>query len=251
MADPITKQRFDEQGFATPLEVMAGRDMERYRVAFDRIEAEVGREAAQVGVQNAHLEHEPIWELATHPTIFDAAVELMGPDVLLLSTHFFVKYPDLADSYVAWHQDVTYWGLEPPQAMTCWLAIDDADVANGCMRVIAGSHRHGLLEHGSADQQGNLLSINQQVDASAVDTSQAVDIELRAGQASFHHGHLIHGSNPNRSDRRRCGLTIRLTTPDVAPVPGDENGAMWRPILVRGEDRYHHFPQAAIPEFAR
>ena len=251
MADPVTKQQFDEQGYVMPLEVMSSPDMGSYRAAFDRIEAEMGQEAAQVGVQNAHLEHEPIWELTTHPTIFDAAVELMGSDVLLLSTHFFVKYPDLADSYVAWHQDVTYWGLEPPQATTCWLAIDDADVANGCMRVIAGSHREGVFAHGAASQQGNLLSINQEVDAGAVDTSKAVDIELRAGQASFHHGHLIHGSNPNRSDRRRCGLTIRLVTPEVAPVPGDKNGALWRPILVRGEDRYHHFPYAQIPEFAK
>ena len=57
MAEAVSKQVYDEQGFATPLEVVATQEMERHRAAFDRIEAELGHEAAQVGVQNAHLEH--------------------------------------------------------------------------------------------------------------------------------------------------------------------------------------------------
>ena len=116
---------------------------------------------------------------------------------------------------MAWHQDVTYWGLEPPRAITAWIAIDDADVENGCMSVIPGSHRLGVLEHGKSGRTGNLLSINQEVPEDLVDEVRAVSMPLRAGQMSLHDGMLLHGSHPNRSSRRRCGLAVRFTTPDV------------------------------------
>ena len=78
---------------------------------------------------------------------------------------FFCKYPSASrgDKFVAWHQDLTYWGLEPPQAVTAWLAIDDVDIDNGCMRVVPGSHRQGILTHETSAMAGNLLSINQEI----------------------------------------------------------------------------------------
>ena len=148
---------------------------------------------------------------------------------------------------MAWHQDVTYWGLEPARAITAWIAIDDADVENGCMSVIPGSHRLGILEHGKSDREGNLLSINQAVPDGLVDEGRAVSMPLRAGQMSLHDGMLLHGSHPNRSSRRRCGLAVRFTTPDVRQVSPNSLRGYYRPILVRGTDRYRHFPPVEVP----
>src|SRR5262249_15249974 len=130
-----------------------------------------------------------------------------------------------------------------------WLAIDDADRENGCMRVIPGSHLGEILDHGKSSKAGNLLSINQEIADSAVNAETAVDIVLNAGQMSLHHGKLIHGSNPNRSDRRRCGLTIRFVPPTVKPVKSNSTRGGWNPVLVSGEDRYHHFELKPRPSF--
>jgi ectoine hydroxylase-related dioxygenase (phytanoyl-CoA dioxygenase family) len=133
--------------------------------------------------------------------------------------------------------------LEPPQSVTAWYAVDDSDVENGCMRVIPGTHRGGVREHGKAERAGNLLSINQEVPVTSEEEAGAVDLVLRAGEISLHHGMVIHGSNPNRSTRRRCGLTLRYITPAVRQVSLNSQGRGYAAVLVRGEDRFHHFDE--------
>jgi non-heme Fe2+,alpha-ketoglutarate-dependent halogenase len=97
------------------------------------------------------------------------------------------------------------------------------------------------MEHDKSVRAGNLLSINQEVRLSPVDETRAVDLVLKAGEFSIHHGHLIHGSNPNRSSRRRCGLTIRYVPPHVKPVRENSLKEPWPAVLVRGEDRDRNF----------
>jgi len=230
----IAKVEFEAKGYLTPVEIMPPQEMTRYREEFDRLEAITGKQASQVGLMNVHKHSPRIWELVSHPRVLAVVSELLGSDLLLLGSHFFCKYPDLAESYVSWHQDVTYWGLEPPKAVTLWLSMDGADVENGCMRIIPSSHRAGLLRHGKSQTRGNLLSVNQEIDSSLLVESQAVDVQLRPGSASLHDGMTIHGSNPNRSNRRRCGLTMRFTTPEVAPS-GKPDVVEWKPILIQGE----------------
>jgi ectoine hydroxylase-related dioxygenase (phytanoyl-CoA dioxygenase family) len=148
---------------------------------------------------------------------------------MLLATHFFCKYGG-SGKQVAWHQDVTYWNLEPPRAITAWYAVDDADPENGCMRVIPGTHAGGIRAHGKSALEGNLLSVNQEVPVSAPEEARAVDLPLRAGEISLHDGMLIHGSLPNRSPRRRCGLTIRYVPASVRIGAIGAGGRPWRPI---------------------
>lgn len=234
-------QFFEEQGYLTGIDIHDTGEAARFRKAFDELEAREGREHCEIGLQGRHIDQRFVWELASDSKILDWIEALMGPDILVLSTHFFCRYPTAAkQKFVAWHQDVTYWGLEPPYALTAWYAIDDSDVENGCMQVIPGTHREGVIEHGKSTRPGNLLSINQEV-TSEVDESQAVDIVLKAGQISIHHGHLVHGSNPNQSDRRRCGLTIRFCPPNVKPVKANSLGTPWPAVLARGEDRFKNF----------
>ena len=104
-----------------------------------------------------NLTHAFIWQIAKHPKILDGIEQLIGPDILLLATHFFCKYGPQKNEFVAWHQDITYWGLEPPLAITAWYAIDDSNTENGCMRVIPSTHQAGIIAHGKSDQEGNLL----------------------------------------------------------------------------------------------
>jgi len=243
------RELFERSGYYPGFEVMTEARMAVYRQEFDTHEHEVGKEASQTALMNLHRNRPGVWALASHPRILETVCAILGPDLLLLGSHFFCKQPDRRESYVAWHQDVTYWGLEPPKALTVWLAIDDADVENGCMRVIPGTHRGGLLPHGNARTAGNLLSVNQEIFADLLDVNSAVDLPLKAGWASVHAGLTVHGSNPNRSNRRRCGLTLRFTTPDVRQVSDVPGLGRWQPILVHGNDRHGHFDLQPAPEW--
>ncbi|MEZ4709444.1 MAG: phytanoyl-CoA dioxygenase family protein [Caldilineaceae bacterium] len=239
---------YKENGFLGSIDILNAAEATHYRQQFDELEAQVDQKTAQIGLVDYHFQHKFIWELATHPRILDAVEEVIGPNFYLLATHFFNKYGEgeKASAFVAWHQDVTFWGLEPPYAITAWYAVDDADAENGCMQVIPNTH-HGIMEHGKAQQAGNLLSINQEVHVTPEQAATAVDLPLRAGQMSLHDGTLIHGSLPNRSNRRRCGLTLRYVPTWVKQADLNSYDKRWNAILMRGEDKEQNFEPLAAP----
>lgn len=246
----LTEQQvnaYETEGFLTGIQISDEAEATRYRKAFDELEAREGREKCQMGLIDWHFDHEFIWDLATHPKIVDCIEFLIGPNVMMLATHFFCKYGPDEKKFVAWHQDVTYWGLEPPEAITAWYAIDDSDCENGCMRVIPGTHRSGIRAHRKSDREGNLLSINQEVPVSKEEEQHAADFILRSGEISIHHGDLIHGSLPNQSTRRRCGLTIRYVPTWVKQVEVNSLGQTWSAILLRGENKERNFGELAKP----
>lgn len=240
---------WQSQGYLSGLEIFSSSEIKAYRSQFNHLEANQGKNKAEIGLNDLHFTHEFVWRLTTHPSVLEVVRLVLGPDILLLSNHFFCKYPstDRGNKFVAWHQDVTYWGLKPPQAVTAWLAIDDVGVENGCMRVIPESHRYGILTHERSTMDGNLLSINQEIPEKSFDSNQAVDLVMKAGQISVHDGMLIHGSNPNRSTRRRCGLAIRYISPQVRQLQTNSLGRRYRPVLVCGQDKYGHFPRISTP----
>ena len=246
-------EQYDRDGYLSPIDALDDAEVTEMRQAFDELEARISKETAQIGLAGKEREIPFIWKFATHPEILDAVEQVAGPDLLLIATHIFCKYPSDEmgqESFVAWHQDVTYWGLEPPKAFTAWLAIDDADDDNGAMLILPGSHHLGILDHGKSDEQGNLLSVNQAISEDDLDPQSAATITLKAGQISLHHGQVVHGSKPNRSSRRRCGMTIRFTTPDVRWVGDPDQKIAWTPVLVRGEDHYDRLEKVAPPSFA-
>ena len=248
---PVTTdrdQQYRQDGVLFPIDLFSGAEIAGYRREFDRLDETEGIDRPQERNRQRHFDLEFVWRMASNPTLIAIMQELMGPDLLLMATDFFVKYgnPD-ANEFVAWHQDVTYWGLEPPDAHTAWIAIDDSDVGNGSMRVIPGSHRHGIVTHATSDRAGNQLSINQEIPDGLVDSSSAVDVVLRAGQISIHDGHLFHASQPNRSHRRRCGMTVRFIRPDVRQATDNSLGSDWRPVLLAGDDRHGNFTLAERP----
>ena len=237
---------YERDGYLPRLRVCDAREAAEYRGRFDALERAEGREQSQVGLLDRHFDQRFVWDLATHPAILSAVSSIIGPDVLLLATHFFCKYGG-GEQFVALHQDVTYWALDPPLAVTAWYAVDDSDALNGCMRVIPGTHHGGIRAHGTSGKEGNLLKVNQEAPVTAEEERSAVDLELEAGEVSLHHGALVHGSNPNRSGRRRCGLTLRYVPTTVRQVGLNSHGTGWSAVLVHGEDRERNFGHRPIP----
>ena len=182
---------------------------------------------------------------AMNPDILDMVTQILGPDVIFWACSLFAK-PASDGLGVPWHQDGHYWPMKPLAACTVWVAIDDATPENGCMRYIPGSHKSGTLSHRS-DKSPD-FALTQAVEEDQFDESSAKDDVLLAGQLSIHDAHLIHGSAPNRSNKRRAGVTFRYMPAtshfDRSFAPYQTAGAgtkldyASRPIwLVRGQNR--------------
>jgi ectoine hydroxylase-related dioxygenase (phytanoyl-CoA dioxygenase family) len=174
--------------------------------------------------------------------VLDAVETVLGKDVLVWSSQWFPKFAH-DRTYVSWHQDATYWGLSPPNVTTAWIALTPSTTANGCVRVIPGTHRGELLPQRETYAEANMLSRGQEI-AVAVDEAQAVDFVLRPGEFSLHHVGIVHGSGRNESDAARIGLAARYVSPDVVQQGTDRDMA----ILVRGRDAYGHFDLVEPPE---
>lgn len=189
---------------------------------------------------------DPFWvRLISDDRLLDVAEQFIGPNIALFASHYIAK-PPRDGQPVLWHQDGSYWPLDPMEVVTLWLAVDDATPENGCMRVIPRTQQMNLQEMKRRTDVASVLSSS--IDESFVDEAQAVDIILKAGDVSIHHPNLIHGSNANVSDRWRRGLTIRyiptttrITQPEWPsafllrgePVPGVNDYRPW-PRYVEG-----------------
>jgi hypothetical protein len=170
-----------------------------------------------------------------------AVEDLIGPDIRLF--HLTVWPKDAGSgAYVSWHQDATYFALEPVCHVTAWVALTDASIEAGCMEVVPGSHKLGQLRHADMQDPENLLSRGQTL-AVDVDRSKTAYMPVKAGQFSLHHTHLVHNSRPNRSSDRRIGLGISYI-PTYARCSARRRVTA---MLVRGRDTYGHFDDERRP----
>ena len=234
-------RRYRELGYLAPIRVLTTAEAADLRRRLEAFETSGGAMAGAIR-HKPHLLFTWLNELIRHPRILDAVESIVGPDILCWGSSFFIKEPR-NPAYISWHQDSTYWGLEPPDIVTAWVAFSDSDAANGAMRVIPGSHLHDQAPHRDTFAPDNLLSRGQEI-AVDVDARDAAMLELAAGEMSLHHVRLIHGSDPNPSDRRRIGFAIRYIPTYVRQVAGSHDTA----TLVRGVDRYHHFDEERRPD---
>jgi len=175
------------------------------------------------------------------PRILDVVESILGPDIMVWGSTFFVKEPH-SESYVSWHQDLRYWGFDSDAQVSAWVALSPVTRENGCMRLVPGSHKGELVDHNDTFDESNLLTRGQEA-AIPIDEQAVVHVELAPGQASFHHGRLLHASAPNRPDERRIGLAINYIAPHVRQVVAKTDFAM----LVRGKDRFGHFQHVPSP----
>jgi Phytanoyl-CoA dioxygenase (PhyH) len=253
--DPATLTRrqvrdFNEGGCLLGIRIFDDEQIRGLRRYFDELlERTLAGGADSYSISTAHLKHAPVYDVLTDARIVNVVKDLLGPDVVAWGSHFFCKMPR-DGRRVAWHQDASYWPLSPAKTVTVWLAIDDVDMENGGMRFIRGSHRFGHLTYrASRADENNVLD---QTVENAEDYGTRVDVPLRAGEVSIHCDLLLHGSEANDSDRRRCGLTLRYCAAEVRA----ELGWNAKGIVVSGRDPDGHWanpprplPDSSLPDF--
>jgi non-heme Fe2+,alpha-ketoglutarate-dependent halogenase len=238
--DPQTLSReqveaFNRDGYLKGIPVFSRGEMAEHRAYFDTLLARVLAEGgSSYSISTAHLRYGKVYDLLTEPRIVRCVRDLLGENVIGWGSHYFCKMPR-DGKVVHWHQDASYWPLTPSKAVTVWLAIDDADVENASMRFIPGSHHYGHLTYHLTEESEDAV-LNQKVE-NAEQFGRPVDVELKAGEISMHSDLLLHGSEANRSDRRRCGLTLRYCAADVRA------GMDWnaKGVVVSGADPSGHW----------
>ena len=220
------KAQFDEQGyfiideFLTLEEVDGVRNeiatiMDRYPDVPEelvQIEPAVGRgeitpDRVELGVRKLFrmARHNDFFRaLAFHPKMVGIAEALVGPDVSLFQSMLLMKPPHFGGQKI-WHQDNAYFRLEPNDVFGFWIACDDATLENGCMHVIAGSHRSGIGDHGGVADDYGLIS--------PPSVEDAVACEMKAGDALIFHGEIYHFTPPNTTGQRRRALQYHYAAP--------------------------------------
>lgn len=181
-----------------------------------------------------HLFHPDLLEWIFDDNILDLVEPLLGPDLALFASGFFSK-PKGDGRQVAWHEDSFYWKgrLDPMEVCTVWLALDKSDKGNGCMKVIPGTHLEANSNYRVVEGKKDVFGM--EILPEEVDETKAVCLELEPNEASLHHCNLVHSSEPNTSDRRRCGYTIRFVSTRTKVVPR-KDGFVHPFYLARGRD---------------
>jgi chlorinating enzyme len=252
-------EQYHERGYVKNLSVFDAEGAKALQEGFvSRIE-NVPKDVDIYRVNNWHKASRWFYDLAQTPAILDYVEDILGSDFFLWACAFFVKFPR-DEIKTPWHQDAKYWPLEPRTTVTAWVAVFNSTPENGCMRVIPGSHRWGDLEHGDiadapawdadketrAEKRASKYSLWQQVDPNAFDESDAVDIDLKAGEISLHDDDLLHSSGGNPTDGMRAGVTLRY-----CPIEVKADLEKWPTFEVyqaRGVDRYGHNPIGTVPK---
>lgn len=234
-------RHYREDGFIAPLRVLTLAEATEYRRRFEAYEAAHEGWYELAKGQKLYLLQTWAAELASHPKVLDAVEDVLGADIFVWGLSLFVK-DARSPSYVSWHQDSTYWGLNKADVVTAWFALSAATRESGCMKMIPGSHMLEQLPHVDTLAKDNLLTRGQEI-AVEVNESQARHLVLEPGEISLHNIRTIHASEPNRANARRIGVAVRYIAPHVQQVNGEQDSA-W---LVRGEDRYGHFVHETPP----
>ena len=233
--------QYNREGYYFPVKILDDEQVAVNRARLERFEDDQGIPIAGAQRSKSHLLFTWVDDLMRHEKILDAVEDLIGPDILCWNTFFWIKEP-LSESFVSWHQDLRYWGLDTDHLVSVWLALSPATPETGCMRVLPGSHKDDLLPHADEYKQHNLLTRGQEI-AVEVNEAKAVEMPLQPGEISLHNVRLAHASGPNRSADRRIGLSMHYMPTRTKQTIGEWDSA----ALVRGTDRFGHFQEAPRP----
>ncbi|MFN8724057.1 MAG: phytanoyl-CoA dioxygenase family protein [Rhodospirillales bacterium] len=206
---------YADQGFVVPAMRLDAARVDALRGTLDRLIA-ANPHIRPERLVSAHIEGEnaegvkgsaDFLDLARDPAIVAAVSQLVGADVILWGCQIFCK-PGGDGMEVPWHQDGHYWPIRPLATVTAWIAIDDVNVENSCLRVIPGSHRDRVSYAHDVDNSDTII-LNQVLKPEHLQSAPPRDIELSPGRFSIHDVYLIHGANPNNSGKRRAGMVFR------------------------------------------
>jgi phytanoyl-CoA hydroxylase len=201
-----------------------------------------GDDSRFLAIHFPHKLSKLMYDTLAHPRIVEVLTRAIGPNVKCMQSMLFIKHAGKPGQ--AWHQDEDFIPTRDRSLGAAWIALDDATVDNGCLWVIPGSHRHGILwplkPHGSAEYD---------VTPGSVDfpyrDEDAIPVEVPAGSIVFFHGYLLHKSLKNRrmTGFRRALVNHYMSAESLLP--------WWRPggtvpptqdnrdiVLVAGVDPY-------------
>jgi non-heme Fe2+,alpha-ketoglutarate-dependent halogenase len=228
-------EQYRRDGFTSPVRVFDAKTARDFRRGLERFEAMLGHPLEYPEKSKTYLLDGWADAIVHHPAVLDAVEDLIGPDILLYHTTMWTKEAR-QPAFVLWHQDGTYFFLEPAEQVTAWVALTDATREMGCVRIIPGSHHLGQLPHTDDPSPLNMIKRGQGIHG-RFDHETGIELPLRAGELSLHHTHAVHCSGPNQADDRRIGLGISYIPTRVRPVGAPRPSA----LLVRGTDRFEHF----------
>ncbi len=159
--------------------------------------------------------HDLLW----HPGFVVPAAQLLGGAVRFWHDQIFYK-PARHGGVVIWHQDYSYWTRTTPVAhVSCWIGLDDSTRENGCLHYVPGSHHWPLLSRASFANEMNAIVDSLTPEQRA--EFKPVAIELKAGECSFHHPFMVHGSYANQTSNPRRGLVINAFRDGVLSASDD------------------------------
>lgn len=172
--------------------------------------------------------HDALW----NPRFLVPAAQLLDGSVRFWHDQLFVK-PALSGGVVAWHQDYSYWTRTAPvNHLTCWIGLDDSTLENGCVHFVPRSHRWNLLPRKNLAE--NMNAIFEDLTADQKNEFKPVAVELKKGEASFHHPLTVHGSFENRAEEPRRALVINVVADGVLSA-SDEPLLAGIPPIPKGE----------------
>jgi len=218
---------YNRTGFVQPIDIFPESEIDTIRAYVDRLIADMGADG-NYGINCYQARLSGLWDIATDTRVLDHVQDIIGPDILCWATAVLSKAPHDPKA-VPWHQDAAFWSLSPARTVTVWLAVDEATEANSAMRFLPGTHAGGALKLRPASG----ASVFHMETDGAGGLGEPFTNTLKAGQISLHADMLVHGSLPNRSGRRRCGLTLRYCPPEVR-VTDDAWARGVEAILCRG-----------------
>ena len=246
------KTAYCSDGFISPIRVMSTKAAQRCRTQLEAFEQTHGRVFSEVRDRGgdsftgsyrfkSHLLMKWLADVVRHPSILDLVEDLIGPDLLCWTTHWFIKEA-ATPHYVSWHQDNNYWGLDTEDLVSVWLALSPSTLESGCIRVLPASHKGDTLAHVDTYHQDNMLTRGQEIQD--IDESCAVNLTVEPGEVAVFDYRLAHASYPNQSDDRRIGIGIRYILPKTRQILRTWDSA----TLVRGKDRFGHFELEPTPQ---
>jgi non-heme Fe2+,alpha-ketoglutarate-dependent halogenase len=236
---PSQVAQYQRDGCYFPVDCLTPDEVRYFRgclEAFEQQQGDTFGKLPNLVRSKSHMLFTWMDELVRHPKVLDAVESVIGPNILIYHLTSWLKEPN-EPSHVSWHQDGTYFGLDPAEQITAWIALTDSTEEMGCIKILPGSHVIGQRPHKDTLTPGNLLSRGQTIDHPRLDYTNYVMMPLKAGQISLHHTHIVHCSEPNRSNQRRIGIGVSYIPPHCRLI----NDVHVTAALVRGHDDYGHF----------
>ena len=234
---PDQVQRYSLDGFVCPIQVLSASEVAQWRGELQAWEQARGTAIDFPEKSKSYLLFNWADQLVHHPTLLDAVEDIVGPDILVYHSTLFLKEAH-TEAYVRWHQDSTYFYLDPHEHITAWVALSDATVEAGCMHAMVGSHQWGAFVHDDKPEANNMIRRGQGISGHFDDVT-GVPMPVLAGEMSLHHTDLVHASGANNSDDRRIGFAISYIPAHVKPT----GKATPYALCVRGRDHGNFRPE--------